>query len=192
MPRYLECFIAFVGVILFAPLSILIALAIKMNSKGPVFYRALRAGKNGKTFEMLKFRTMVNDADRSGPPITTKRDPRITAVGAFLRKTKLDELPQIINVLKGDMRFVGPRPEDPGIVKKYSDEQKRILKYRPGITSPSSILYRAEEELIPAGRWDDVYMTEILPKKLDADFRYMERATIFSDLKVIIETVFKK
>jgi lipopolysaccharide/colanic/teichoic acid biosynthesis glycosyltransferase len=191
MPRTFEFILALVGLLVLGPLFLLIALCIKLDSGGPVFYRAVRAGKGDSRFTMLKFRTMVSGASRQGPPITTLNDPRITKVGSFLRKTKLDELPQLMNVLKGSMGFVGPRPEDPEIVKKYSSSQKRILRYCPGITSPASIAFREEETLIPASGWEEAYRHDILPKKLDMDIRYFERATCISDLKVIMKTIFK-
>jgi lipopolysaccharide/colanic/teichoic acid biosynthesis glycosyltransferase len=192
MPRFLEFIISFVGLVLFSPLFFLIAVLIPLESKGPVFYKAHRTGRGGKTFFMWKFRSMVSDADIKGPAVTTRRDSRITAVGSFIRRTKLDELPQLINVLTGDMGFVGPRPEDPKIVRHYTESQKMIFRYRPGITSPASITFRAEEELIPAGEWEAVYLKEILPKKLEMDLLYMEKATMWSDIKIIFKTIFNK
>jgi lipopolysaccharide/colanic/teichoic acid biosynthesis glycosyltransferase len=192
MPRILEITLSLVGLVLLSPVFIIVAILIRFDSKGPVFYGAMRVGKDGEPFKMLKFRSMTSGASRQGPPITTRNDSRITAIGAFLRKTKLDELPQLINVLGGGMGFVGPRPEDPEIVKKYSSDQKRILHYRPGITSPASIRFRAEEGMIPSGKWENVYLNEILSRKLEMDLRYMKTATAFSDLKVILRTVFHR
>jgi lipopolysaccharide/colanic/teichoic acid biosynthesis glycosyltransferase len=192
MPRFLEICVSLAGLVLLSPVFLAAAVLVRLDSRGPVFHRAARSGKNGVQFEMLKFRTMASGASGKGTPITTRNDSRITAAGSFLRRTKLDELPQLVNVFRGDMGFVGPRPEDPGIVKKYSKEQKRILRYRPGITSPASILFRAEEELIPPERWEKVYLNDILPRKLETDLRYMEGATIWSDLKVIMKTVLNR
>ena len=134
---------------------------------------------------------MINNANKLGPPITINNDGRITQIGHFLRKTKLDELPQLLNVLKGDMSFVGPRPEDPEILKKYSRQQKEILNYKPGITSPASIFFRKEEALIPAGKWQDKYYKQILSIKISTDLKYLKNANFFSDLKVIFQTIFR-
>ena len=189
MNRYIEFIIALPGLIVLSPLFLIIAVWIKLDSKGPVFYHGERVGLNGRIFYMLKFRSMMADASVKGPPITTQQDSRVTRAGRFLRKTKLDELPQLINVLKGDMKFVGPRPEDPAIVKKYTPEQKQILNYRPGITSPASVMFRAEEEMIAPDQWESVYMNRILPRKLDTDLAYMKRAGFWSDAGVILKTV---
>lgn len=124
-----------------------------------------------------------------GPPVTTSNDVRITRIGKLLRKTKLDELPQLLNVLFGQMSLVGPRPEDPSIVKEYSEEQRKILNFRPGITSPASILFRSEEKMITAEKWKKEYLEEILTKKLEVDLNYMNSADYLSDLKVIMKTV---
>ena len=132
---------------------------------------------------------MQIDADQIGPPITTVNDSRITRIGKVLRKTKLDELPQLFNVLIGQMSLVGPRPEDPSIVKEYSEEQRKILNYKPGITSPASILFRSEEKMITAEKWEKEYLEEILTKKLEVDLNYMNSANYLSDLKVIFKTV---
>jgi lipopolysaccharide/colanic/teichoic acid biosynthesis glycosyltransferase len=172
------------------PLFGILSAVILLDSKGTVFYRPLRVGKGGKLFRMMKFRTMVAGAAGQGPPITVSADPRITRMGRFLRKTKLDELPQLFNVLAGDMGFVGPRPEDPAIAEKYPQPLREIFRFRPGITSPASIAFRSEEEMIPADSWDEVYFCDILPKKVEADVEYMEKKTVWSDLVVIFRTVF--
>ena len=159
------------------------------SSKGPVFFRAKRVGKNNKPFWIYKFRTMINNASKLGPPITINNDERITQIGQFLRRTKLDELPQLLNVLKGDMSFVGPRPEDPGILQKYSQQQKEILNFKPGITSPASIFFRKEEALISSAQWQDKY-TQILSIKISTDLAYLRKANFGSDLRVIFQTIF--
>ena len=189
MPRFLECVIALLGLMVLLPIIIIIAVLIKLNSRGPVLFRAERAGRGGKPITIFKFRSMVKDAIKLGPPITTQTDNRITLVGRFLRKTKLDELPQLINVVKGDMCFVGPRPEDPVIVQKYTDVQKRILSFRPGITSPASIKYRAEENAIPFAHWEEIYLRDILPNKISIDLDYFKDANFWSDLMVILKTL---
>jgi len=189
MPRILEFVIALLGLMVLLPIITIIAVLIKLNSRGPVLFRAERAGKGGKPITIFKFRSMVKDAIKFGPPITTQEDNRITLVGKFLRKTKLDELPQLINVVKGDMCFVGPRPEDPVIVQKYTNVQRRILSYRPGITSPASIEYRAEENAIPTDQWEEIYFSDILPNKISIDLDYFQNANFWSDLMVILKTL---
>ncbi|MBN1894324.1 sugar transferase [bacterium] len=190
MPRFLEILIALAGLVLLSPLFVLAAVLIPLESKGPVFYKADRVGRGGRTFVIWKFRSMIVNADKDGPAITTRRDSRVTAVGAFLRRTKLDELPQLINVLKGDMGFVGPRPEDPRIVSKYNDFQKEILLFRPGITSPASITFRSEEGMVPSDDWEKAYFNHILPRKLEMDLAYMKQATFSTDLNVMFQTIF--
>ena len=163
------------------------AVAIKLDSPGPVFHRARRIGKDGQPFTLYKFRTMVADAPRQGPGITRQDDPRITRVGRFLRKLKIDEMPQLINVLKGEMSIVGPRPEDPRYVAHYTPEQRRVLSVRPGMASPAFIKYRHEEELLAAAG-DDVentYLTVILPDKLRLDLEYIEQQSFLFDLGVL-------
>lgn len=172
------------------PLFGILSLCILLDSKGPVFFRPLRVGKGGRLFRMVKFRTMIANAAAQGPPITVKTDRRITRVGAFLRKTKLDELPQLFNILAGDMGFVGPRPEDSGIAGRYPLPLRDIFRFRPGITSPASMAFRSEEEMIPAERWDEVYFSEILPKKVSLDIQYMEKRTGWSDFQIILQTLF--
>ena len=189
MSRFLEFIIALFGLLFLSPILFIIALLIKMDSRGPVFYRAVRIGYKGKAITVFKFRTMRHNINNSGPPVTTQKDDRITLVGRILRNTKLDEFPQLINVLKGDMRFVGPRPEDPDIVKRYSTEQRKILDYRPGITSPASIKYRNEETSISPDRWEEIYFGEILPDKISLDLNYFRNAGFWSEMMVIFETI---
>ncbi|MFZ1405869.1 MAG: sugar transferase [Anaerolineae bacterium] len=160
---------AAVGLMLLSPLFCWIALWIKLTSPGPVFYRAVRVGQDGRPFRLYKFRSMIVGTDRQGPGITATGDPRITRVGRFLRRAKLDELPQLINVLLGDMSLVGPRPEDPRYVAFYTPEQRRVLSVRPGITSPASLAYRHEEQLLAGEDWETHYRTRVLPDKLALD-----------------------
>jgi lipopolysaccharide/colanic/teichoic acid biosynthesis glycosyltransferase len=136
------------GLIVLSPLLAIIALAIRLDSAGPVFHRTTRVGKNGKPFRLVKFRSMIAGADQQGSGITAAGDARITRIGAFLRRRKLDELPQLWNVLMGQMSFVGPRPEDPRYVEHYTEEQRQVLAARPGITSPASLVYRHEERIL--------------------------------------------
>jgi len=189
MPRLIEAVLAAAGILVLSPIFILIALAVKFHDGGTVFYRATRVGKNGKPFTLVKFRTMVADADKLGSAITTWGDSRITPLGRFLRKYKLDELPQLFNVIKGEMSLVGPRPEDPRYVAFYNDEQKQILAYRPGITSPASLEYRDEASLLHGEDWQHQYLHVILPRKLAMDLNYLRRRTFSSDMKIIMHTL---
>jgi lipopolysaccharide/colanic/teichoic acid biosynthesis glycosyltransferase len=189
MPRLIEAVLAAAGILVLSPIFILIALAVKFHDGGTVFYRATRVGKNGKPFTLVKFRTMVAEADKLGSAITTWGDSRITPLGRFLRKYKLDELPQLFNVIKGEMSLVGPRPEDPRYVAFYNDEQKQILAYRPGITSPASLEYRDEASLLHGEDWQHQYLHVILPRKLAMDLNYLRRRTFSSDMKIIMHTL---
>jgi lipopolysaccharide/colanic/teichoic acid biosynthesis glycosyltransferase len=187
--RLFDIMTAVVGLILLSPVLLGVALAVKLDSAGPVFYRAKRVGRDGALFELLKFRSMTADADRQGPGITAAGDRRITRVGNRLRRTKLDELPQLINVLKGEMSLVGPRPEDPRYVALYSAEQRQILDVRPGITSQASLVYRHEEALLIGNDWEDMYRSVVMPEKLSIDLEYLATRTFWSDLLVLLKTV---
>jgi len=177
------------GLIILSPLLVGIALAVRADTPGPVLYRARRVGRYGKEFTLYKFRSMVADADRHGPGITAAGDSRVTEVGRFLRRTKLDELPQLINVLRGDMSLVGPRPEDPRYVALYTPEQRRILEQRPGITSMASLTYRNEERMLSGEDWEHVYIEQVMPAKLAIDLEYARRATLWRDIMLILRTV---
>ena len=177
------------GLIVLNSLLLIVAVLVKLDSPGPVLFRGERVGRNGERFRVYKFRTMVSDAARRGPGITTKGDPRVTRVGHFLRRTKLDELPQLVNVLRGDMSLVGPRPEDPRYVALYTAEQRRVLSVRPGITSPASVRFRHEEEMLPGEGWERVYREEVLPAKLQIELEYLECRSVWRDLGVIAQTV---
>lgn len=177
-----------VGLILLSPLFVLIAIAIKVDSPGPVFFRGRRVGQDGRLFDIYKFRTMVVDAARKGPGITAAGDPRITRAGRMLRRTKFDELPQLINVARGEMSLVGPRPEDPRYVALYTPEQRRVLRVRPGITSPASFRFRHEEELLHGEDWERVYREVVLPAKLQIELDYLEHRSIWHDLGVLVQT----
>jgi lipopolysaccharide/colanic/teichoic acid biosynthesis glycosyltransferase len=188
--RAFDLFFALVGLIVLAPLMVVVALAIALTSKGPVFFQQERVGLGGRPFRIIKFRTMRVDAERLGGLLTVGHDPRITRVGAFLRASKLDELPQLINVLRGDMALVGPRPEVPRYVALYSAEQRRVLEVRPGITDPASIEYRDESALLAAAadpeRW---YVEEVMPHKLAINLAYLRQRTLPSDVGVIFATL---
>lgn len=187
--RWLDITAAATGLVVLSPLCLFIAVLIKRDSPGPVFYRAQRVGKDGHEFRLYKFRSMVAGADRQGPGITAAGDSRVTQVGRFLRRTKLDELPQLINVLTGDMSLVGPRPEDPRYVALYTDEQRQVLAVRPGITSAASLTYRDESALLSGKDWERRYIHEIMPHKVAIELDYLGRRTLTSDLNLIMRTV---
>jgi len=191
MRRCIDICAAVVALSLLAPLFVLIILAVILDSAGNPFYRGWRVGKEGRRFRMWKFRTMVMNADRLGSAITTRRDPRITRVGGFLRKAKLDELPQFFNLLLGDVTLVGPRPEDPGITNQYTTEQKQIFKVKPGITGPTQLHYTVlEAETIPEGEEaQQFYVNHILDQKLGMDLEYLRKRTFVSDFQVVSQTV---
>ncbi len=190
MKRIFDMLVAALGLVILAPVFAIIGVWIKATSPGPIFYRARRAGRNGVPFGLYKFRSMVVDADRVGGGITAGDDPRITRTGRFLRRAKLDELPQLLNVMKGDMSLVGPRPEDPRYVESYTPEQRRVLTVRPGITSWASVQYRHEEQLLSVSTVDDVYRREIMPHKLALDLQYIDRQSWWLDLNILWRTCF--
>lgn len=189
MMRLLDFTAALLSLIFLSPLFAIVAIMIKHDSPGPVFHNAQRVGRNGELFRLYKFRSMVADAERIGPSITTCADPRVTTIGRRLRRTKIDELPQLINVLKGDMSTVGPRPEDPCYVTLYTAEQRQVLKVRPGITSPASLRYLNEEQMLPEDNWEDLYIHQIMPAKLNIELSYLENRTIRTDLAILLGTV---
>jgi lipopolysaccharide/colanic/teichoic acid biosynthesis glycosyltransferase len=180
------------GLIILSPILIAIAIKIKMDDRGPVFFKQIRVGEKNKEFEILKFRTMVVDAEKLGRQITIGNDSRITKIGAFLRKYKFDELPQLINVFKGDMSLVGPRPEVPRYVKLYNQEQKKVLEVKPGITDLASIRYRDENDLLgEAENPDDFYINTIMPDKLALNLEYINKNNVFFDIYIILKTIIK-
>lgn len=165
-----------------------IAAAIRLDSPGPILFRATRSGRGGRPFTMYKFRSMVVRPAEHGPKITTHADRRITRVGQILRPTRLDELPNLWNVLRGDMSLVGPRPEDPHYVELYSDDDRAVLSARPGVTSLASLLYRDEERLLVGDGWERVYVEQVMPAKLAIDRAYVERQSLWLDLKILVAT----
>lgn len=190
LKRLFDLVFSFLALILLFPILILIAILIKLDSPGPVFYRGTRIGRFGKPFRIYKFRTMVVDAERLGGSSTANDDPRITKIGKFIRKHKLDELPQLINVLKGEMSFVGPRPEVQYYVDMFSEEERHILTVRPGITDWASIL-NADEGAILAGSPDPekTYMEKIRPEKIRLQLKYARERSFWVDIKIIFETL---
>jgi lipopolysaccharide/colanic/teichoic acid biosynthesis glycosyltransferase len=175
--------------VLFAPLGLLLSLCILLESKGGVFYRQERIGLNGKPFTLLKLRSMRPNADTQGKLTVGARDPRVTRVGAFIRKYKLDEFPQFINVLKGEMSVVGPRPEVVEYVRQYSEEQRKVLNYKPGITDLASITYFEENKLLAnSSNPHQTYVEEIMPAKIRINLDYQACATVWKDLGVVWKT----
>jgi len=191
--RVLDLLIALPATIALLPVFAVIALCIKLDSRGPVFFLQERVGRGGLPFRIFKFRTMVVDAEWRGAQITIGRDPRITRCGHFLRKYRFDELPQLLNVLKGEMSLVGPRPEVPRYVAMYTDEQRQILAYRPGITSPASIAFSNENEILAQcadlADPEAYYRTQLMPAKIGQDLHYSRQATVWTDCAVIARTV---
>jgi lipopolysaccharide/colanic/teichoic acid biosynthesis glycosyltransferase len=190
--RIFDIFFSILGLIFIFPILIIIGLIIKLDSKGNAFYLQERIGKNGKPFKIYKFRTMYLNSDKKGMLSLGKNDNRITKIGHFLRKFKLDELPQLINVLKGEMSFVGPRPEVQKYVDLYTKEQLKILNVKPGITDLASIHFFEEEQLLgKSHNPEKTYITEILPKKIKLNKEYLKNVTLTNDIKIIIKTVYK-
>ena len=192
MKRTFDFLASSLGLCLLSPLFLLVAIAIRLESPGPVFFRQDRVGKDGENFLIYKFRSMVANASEIGPLITTAGDARITRVGRFLRRTKLDELPQLLNVWRGEMSLVGPRPEVPTYVALYNERQREVLSVRPGITDPASIAYADEEEIL--GEASDparVYVEEVLPRKLELNLQYIEKMSLHYDVWVIWKTIWK-
>lgn len=172
------------------PVLLLIAVAIKIDDPGPVFYRQVRVGRDGKEFRIFKFRTMVVDADKKGLQITVGRDNRITRMGRLLRKTKLDELAQLINVFVGEMSFVGPRPEVPKYVNLYTPYQRQVLLVRPGITDYASIAYRNENDMLEdAEDPEKMYIDVIMPDKIELNMKYLHEISPLADIRLIFSTI---
>lgn len=189
MKRMFDIVFSFLGLIVLLPLFILIIILMKVTTKGPVIYRQLRVGRNNIDFFIFKFRTMFVDADKLGLLTVGRRDPRVTLLGFYLRKFKLDELPQLVNVLKGDMSFVGPRPEVRKYVDLYNPIQMQVLNVKPGITDLASIEYRNENELLSSQEDPgSYYINVIMPQKIQINLDYLKESTLFKDVWVIIKT----
>lgn len=187
--RLFDIILSTFGLIVFSPILIVIAILIKLDSKGPIFYRQTRVGKHSEDFKIFKFRTMHVNADKMGLLTVGDRDPRVTKVGYSLRKYKLDELPQLINVFIGEMSFVGPRPEVRKYVDLYSESDAEILNVKPGITDYASIKYRDEAELMKASdNPEKIYIEEIMPEKIRLNKMYIENYGVITDLKIIFKT----
>lgn len=192
--RSFDIIVSLLLLILLLPIILILALLIKIDSKGPVFYRQERITTNGKTFKIFKFRTMVQNADKIGTLVTVGNDSRITRIGKIIRKIRLDELPQLINVLRGEMTFVGTRPEVQKYVDKYTDEMKATLLMPAGITSVASIKYKDEDEILEKavenGKDTDIaYVEDVLPEKMKYNLEYINKFSFWYDIKVCIDTV---
>ncbi len=189
LKRAFDIVVSAVVLLILSPVLLIIALAIKLTAPGPILYAATRAGLHGAKIKVHKFRTMVVNADKIGAGITKSHDPRITSVGRILRRTKLDELPQLFDVLTGTMSLVGPRPEDLRYVALYTPEQRKLLEVRPGITSLASVRFRHEEALLTGPDWEDRYIHSILPAKLAIDLEYLNNVTVWRDIGILSQTV---
>ncbi len=190
LKRAMDIVISAAALLVLWPVFALIALAIVADDPGPVFYRQVRVGRGGKPFRIFKFRTMVVGADKKGLSITVGRDSRITRVGAFLRKTKLDELAQLLNVLRGEMSFVGPRPEVPRYVDLYTPYQRQVLLVRPGITDYASIAYRNENELLAGAKDPErMYIETVMPAKIELNMKYLREISPLADIRLILQTI---
>lgn len=189
MKRLFDIFASGLGLLFLSPLFLILAIWIKLDSKGPVFYRQVRVGRGNKDFRIFKFRSMRVGADKQGLITVGGHDPRITRSGYFIRKYKLDEFPQLINVFIGDMSLVGPRPEVRKYVDMYTPEQMHVLDVRPGVTSLASIRYRNENELLDkAEDPDQFYIDVVMPDKLAIDLEYVKNASFWYDIKLIFQT----
>jgi len=194
--RIFDFIFSLLGLIILLPFLVIISICILFSSGFPIFYSQKRVGQEEEDFELLKFRTMRKDSDKQGLLTVGGRDPRITKIGYYLRKFKLDELPQLINVLYGDMSFVGPRPEVRKYVEMYNEEQKKVLLLKPGITDYASLAYFNENELLAQSKDPEkTYINEIMPAKLELNKKYILEAGVLTDVKIILRTVgriFKK
>ncbi len=192
--RIFDIIVSLLLLVLLSPIILILAILIKIDSKGPVFYRQERITTNGKIFRIFKFRTMVQNADKIGTLVTVGNDSRITRVGKMIRKVRLDELPQLINILKGEMTFVGTRPEVKKYVDKYTDEMKATLLMPAGVTSVASIKYKDEDEILEKalenGKDTDLaYVEDVLPEKMKYNLEYISKFSFWYDIKVCIDTV---
>ena len=188
--RVFDIFVSSIMLILLSLLFLVLAIAIKIDSRGPVFFRQVRVTQYGKTFRIFKFRTMVNDADKIGSQVTVSHDTRITRVGKFIRKCRLDEVSQLIDVWRGTMSFVGTRPEVPKYVERYSDEMLATLLLPAGVTSFASIKFTDEDELLKdAANVDDTYVNEVLPKKMEYNLQSLEKYGFWRDIGTMFKTV---
>jgi lipopolysaccharide/colanic/teichoic acid biosynthesis glycosyltransferase len=186
----IDFFLALIFVLSLSPILLIIALWIKLDSSGPVLFKQTRVGKDKKSFVIFKFRTMVVDAESKGKQLTVGNDPRITRCGRFLRAYKLDELPQLLNILRGDMSFIGPRPEVPQYVSLYNEMQLRVLSVRPGLSDEASIKYRNENLLLEeATNPEQLYLEKIMPDKIQLNLSYIQTISFKKDIQIMIKTI---
>ena len=188
MKRALDITCATLGLVVTSPLVLVAAVLVKLGSPGPVFYRGQRVGRGGGEFNIYKIRSMAVDADRHGPAVTTAEDQRVTRIGRLIRRTKVDEIPQLLNVLRGEMSLVGPRPEHPAYVKLYTPEQREVLSVRPGLTGPAAIAFLDEERMLKGADPEATYVSVIMPQKLALDLTYVRTHTFGGDLAIIGKT----
>lgn len=189
LKRAFDICASFFGILVLSPLLLLVSIFIAIGSRGGVFFKQIRVGKNGKEFRIIKFRTMVADAEAKGLQITVGNDMRVTKIGNILRKTKLDELPQLFNVFVGQMSFVGPRPEVPKYVQHYTPYQKNVLRIRPGITELASIVYRDENEVLAnSDDAEKTYINVVMQEKLKLNMEYMQKLGFWYDIYLIFKT----
>jgi len=188
--RTIDIILTIFAIIMFAPVMLITAILIKMDSSGPVFYKQVRIGQNGKPFKLWKFRTMVNNAHLKGHSITSNHDSRITRIGGFIRSVKFDELPNLFNIISGDMSIVGPRPEVPEYVNRYDERMEEIFKVKPGLTGPAQLVFFNEEKLINKDNVRMIY-PKIKKKKLELDAMYAKSYNPLLDIQLIAKTVIK-
>ena len=189
--RVVDIALAAFSIVLLSPLFMAIALLIKLSSPGPIFYSQLRVGQFGNLFRIFKFRSMVQVADKTASSIVTDKDLRVTSLGKFLRKTKLDELPQLWNVIKGDLSLVGPRPDVPEIICMYSSEMRRVLEIKPGLTSVASYLLSDEQSLVSLATHPDIaYSKIIVPAKVNLNMEHLRRNSLWYDLSILLKTIY--
>jgi len=190
--RLFDIVFSLLGIVILSPFLFIITFITLFTSAGGAFYKQIRVGKNGKEFQLFKFRTMRKGADKSGALTVGMKDSRITALGFYLRKYKLDELPQLFNILWGNMSFVGPRPEVPKYVAFYDNEQRKVLKVKPGLTDYASIVYSEENKLLAtAENPEEFYINKVMPAKLKLNLRYINEMNMVTDIKVILKTIGK-
>ena len=191
LKRLFDILASLILLIILSPLFIIFSIMIKLDSKGPIMFKQNRVTENGRIFKIFKFRTMVENADKNGSQVTVENDSRVTKIGKFLRKFRLDEIPQLINILIGDMSFVGTRPEVPKYVELYTDEMKATLLMKAGVTSLASIKFKDEEKLLQLdGNIDKIYIENILPQKMQYNLEYLKRFNFFYDIKLMFMTLF--
>jgi lipopolysaccharide/colanic/teichoic acid biosynthesis glycosyltransferase len=192
MLRFLDALFSFVGLIILSPILLILCFWVKVDSAGPIFYIQKRVGLNGKDFNLFKFRSMRVNADKLGLLTVGGRDPRITSSGYIIRKYKLDELPQLFNVLRGEMSLVGPRPEVRKYVDLYTSDQRQVLQVRPGITDEASIKYKNENDLLAISENPEkTYIEEIMPAKLELNKKFIQNPSLVNYLSIILRTIFK-